>query len=98
MIRPMSDLIASQTSTIGGGRMGLEQELQVYRLHLIDMLGVNDANEGKYTAIKGSEIIGPFADYESALDAAYKRFGIGGFLVKKIEREETVLHFSRDLR
>jgi hypothetical protein len=78
--------------------MALEHELQVYRLNLIDMLGVNDVNEGKYTAIKGDEIIGPFPDYESSLDAAYKRFGIGGFLVKKIERVETVLHFSRDLR
>ena len=67
-------------------------------VNLAAMLGVNEVNKGKYTAIKGNEIIGPFDDYESALEGAYDRFGIGGFFVKKIERVETVLHFTRDLR
>lgn len=78
--------------------MALEHELQVYRAHLIDMLGVNDVNEGKYTVIKGDEVAGIWPNREEALAAAYARFGLGPFLVKKIERNETVLHFSRDLR
>jgi hypothetical protein len=78
--------------------VGLEHELEVYRLHLIDMLGVNDLNEGKYTVIKGDEIAGVWPTREEALAEAYQRFRLGPFLVKKIERNETVLHFSRDLR
>ena len=78
--------------------MTLEHEFRVYESHLIELLGPAGENEGKYTAIKADIIIGPFGDYESALEAAYDRFGIGGFLVKKIERVETVLEFTRDLR
>jgi hypothetical protein len=77
--------------------MALEEELQVYRLHLIDMLGVHDVNEGKYTVIKGDVIAGVWPTRQEALAAAYDRFGLGPFLVKKIERNETVLYFSRDL-
>ena len=78
--------------------MSLENENQVYRLHLIDLLGVNNVNEGKYTVVKGEDIQGPFDTYEEALSFAYDRHGIAPFLVKKIERNETVLYFSRELR
>jgi hypothetical protein len=78
--------------------MTLDHELRVYQANLLELLGHAGENEGKFTAIKGDEIIGPFDDYESALEGAYERFGVGGFLVKKIERVETVLEFSRDLR
>ena len=78
--------------------MALEYEVQVYRAHLMDMLGVNDLNEGKFVVIKGDEISPPFETYDEALEAAYARHGLGPFLVKKIERNETVLYFSRDLR
>ena len=78
--------------------MALEQEVQVFRDHLIDLLGVNDINEGKYTVIKGDDIRGPFETYESALEAGYNRHGLTSFLVKKIERNETVMCFSRDLK
>ena len=77
--------------------MALDQELQFYRLHLIDMLGVNDVNEGKYTVIKGTDVQGPFDFYEDALEAGYSRYGLVPFLVKKIERNESVLYFSRPL-
>ena len=78
--------------------MALEHELETYRLHLIDMLGVNDINEGKFTVIKGDDINGPFDSYDDALKAAFAKHGLGPFLVKKIERNESVLYFSRDLR
>lgn len=77
--------------------MTLERELQAYRSHLDDLLGPDDVNEGKYTVIKGDEIQGPFEDYDSALAFAYDRYGLGPFLVKKVERHETVHHFGRDL-
>jgi len=77
--------------------MALEYETEIYRLHLIDMLGVNDVNEGKFTAIRGGDIQGPFASYEDALEAGYERHGLVPFLVKKIERDESILYFSRAL-
>jgi hypothetical protein len=77
--------------------MALEYEAQVYRTHLMDMLGVNDVNEGKFVVIKGDEISPPFETYEEALEVAYARHGLGPFLIKRVERNETVLYFSRDL-
>ncbi len=78
--------------------MKLSRELKFYHAHLIELLGQPGENEGKYIAIKGGEAAGLFKDYESALEGAYSRFGIGRFLVKRLERRETILKFSRNLR
>ncbi len=78
--------------------MSFEHETQVYRLHLIDLLGVNDVNAGKYTVVKGDEIRGPFESYDDALEFGYENHGLTPFMVKKIERNETVLYFSREIR
>lgn len=59
------------------------------------MLGVNDVNEGKFAVIRGDDIQGPFESYEDALQAGYERHGLVPFLVKKIERNESILYFSR---
>jgi hypothetical protein len=77
--------------------MALENELQYYRLHLIDILGEQDVNEGKYAVIKGNDFQGPFESYEDALEAGYGRYGLVPFLVKKIERTESILYFSRPI-
>jgi hypothetical protein len=78
--------------------MALEHEMGVYRAHLMDLLGVNDVNEGKYVVIKGDEILpAAFDDYSAALAAGYDRFGPVSFLVKKVQRVEPVLYFTRDL-
>jgi hypothetical protein len=91
------DWISRYLTIIPGEPMALEHEIQVYRLHLIDMLGVNDINEGKFTVIKGDDIQGPFDSYEEALQFGYNKHGLVPFLVKKIERNESVLYFSRPL-
>jgi predicted aldo/keto reductase-like oxidoreductase len=75
--------------------MALENELQYYRIHMIDMLGVNDVNEGKYVVIKNNEAAGIFDSFDDALDEGYKRFGLVPFLVKKLEKNESILYFSR---
>jgi hypothetical protein len=75
--------------------MSFEVESAVYREHLLEMLGVNYINEGKYAVIRGQEIQGPFSTYEDALGAGYENHGLEPFMVKKIERNERVLHFSR---
>ena len=82
---------------VEGRPMALNQELQVYRLHLIDILGVNDVNEGKYVVIKGEHVLGKFETYEAALDFGYDNCGLSPFLVKKIERNESILYFSRPI-
>jgi hypothetical protein len=62
------------------------------------MLGCDDINEGKFIVIKSDNIIDLFRTYVEALEAAYEQHGLGPLLVKKIERNETVLSFSRNLR
>jgi hypothetical protein len=74
--------------------MALEHEMGIYRANLTDLL----ANEGKYVVIKGDEILpGRYDDYEAALAAGYDRFGPVAFLVKRIQKTEPVLYFTRDL-
>ena len=77
--------------------MVLESELEAFRSQLIDMLGVNNINEGKYAVAFQNDVIGPFETYENALSMGYDKFGLRPFLVKKIERCETVMYFSREL-
>ena len=87
----------ASVARVEGQAMSLNQELQVYRLQLIDMLGVNDVNEGKFVVIKGEHILGKFDSYEAALDAGFDHFGLTPFLVKRIERNESILYFSRPI-
>ena len=77
--------------------MALEYETQVFRTNLGSMLGVNGVNEGKFAVVKDDEITGPYDTYEDALREAYRLHGLGPFLVKKIERSETVFYFARSL-
>ena len=80
--------------------MALDREIEVFRSKLGELLGEGDANEGEYVAIKVDEegmdhVIGPFPGREEALTEAYETFGLGGFLVKKLERVESVVRFTR---
>lgn len=68
----------------------LAHELGIYRERLDELLGPDDLNEGRYVVIKGDEVISPFPDLDSALAIAHDRFGLGPFLVRKIERFETI--------
>jgi hypothetical protein len=77
--------------------MALEHESDVYHARLSELLGPDDAHEGKFTVIRGDDVQGPFDSYEDALAFGYERHGPAPFLVKKIERKETVLFFARDL-
>ena len=77
--------------------MALENELQYYRIHLLDMLGPDGENEGKYVVIKSKDFQGAFDTYEEALGAGYERYGLVPFLVKKLEKVESVLYFSRPI-
>jgi hypothetical protein len=80
-------------ATGGGAPLALQKELSVYNAHLLELL----QNEGKYVAICGEEIRGPFGSYDEALDDGYKTFGLVPFLVKQITQAEPICYFSRDL-
>jgi hypothetical protein len=77
--------------------MSLEHELEVFRTHLMDMLGVDEVNEGKYVVIKGDEILGVYESLDDALGAGYERYGDVDFLVKQIHAVEPIEYFSRNL-
>jgi hypothetical protein len=75
--------------------MALEHESRLYRSMIVDLLGPDDANEGKFVVIRGDEVDGPHDTYEEALKVGYGRHGLTPFLVQKIERHPTVI-FMRD--
>lgn len=77
--------------------MALNREAEVYRSLLHDLLGVNEINAGKFAVIHGDHARGIFDTYDEALKFGYENFGLAPFLVKKIERNETVMYFSRSL-
>lgn len=64
----------------------LARELATFRRLLPELLD----REGQYAVIQGDELAGVELDYEAALVLGYERFGLGPWLVKKIERVETV--------
>ena len=49
-------------------------------------------HDGEYVLIKGTEIIGFFADDASAMREGYRRFGIVPLLVKRITANERVIY------
>jgi hypothetical protein len=77
--------------------MALEYELEVYRAHLVQLLGAGDVHAGKYAVVKGDDVSSPWDTYADALRFGYGRHGLVPFLVKKIERVERVEFFSRPI-
>jgi hypothetical protein len=73
--------------------MALEKELETYRRELPKLL----ASEGKFVLIHGGDVDGVWETYEDALQAAYGKFGLEPFLVKRIEAVESVQFFTRDI-
>lgn len=74
--------------------MALEKELKTYQEKLGELL----EHQGKYVVICGDQVVGFFNDYEDALTAGYKSCGVDvEFLVKKVEQDETVHFFRRDV-
>jgi hypothetical protein len=73
--------------------MALEKELEKYKAELPKLM----ESIGKYVVICGDEVLGVFNDYEDALNVGYGRCGTGPFLVKQIEHDIAVHHFTRDV-
>lgn len=71
----------------------LDRELETYEHELPSLLD----KQGKFVVIHDGQVLGVFGDYEDALRAGYEKVGKQSFLVKRIERVETVQCFSRDI-
>lgn len=72
----------------------LHRELETFEAELAEMLRDND---GKFAVIHGREVCKVLPTYEAALNWAYDTFGLDRFMVKQINAEEQVAHFSRDI-
>jgi hypothetical protein len=73
--------------------MPLERELAAYRRNLPKLLD----RQGKFAVYQGDELAGVWDTYADALSAAYERFGLQPFLVKRIEAVEQPLLISRSV-
>lgn len=73
--------------------MALEAELKTYQARLPELL----KDEGKFVLIQGGSVVGAFDTYEDALRVGYAQFGLGEFLVKKIQAIERALYFTREV-
>ena len=73
--------------------MALETENLTYQRELPNIL----QHEGKFVVISGNELGGIWGTYEDALKAAYEKFKLKPFLVKKIEAVEQIQFFTRDI-
>jgi hypothetical protein len=67
----------------------IAEEIATYRARLPEML---TEHEGEFVLIKGSEIVGFFADDSSALRDGNRRFGRFPFLVKEVIFPERVIY------
>jgi hypothetical protein len=73
--------------------MALEQENKTYAARLDELL----PHVGKFVLIHDDEVVDVYAAYEDALKAGYGRFGLGGFMVRRIEQPETSHYLTRDI-
>jgi hypothetical protein len=84
--RPKPDQKMSAEATVDP--FPLTEEVRTYEAHLPGW----DDRDGQWVLIKGRDVLGVYPRYEPALEAGYKRFGAGPFLVKQILRREPIYH------
>ena len=66
----------------------LAEEMAAYLDQLPNLLR---EHEGRYVLIRGTEVIGVFADRSQALREGYQRFGVVPFLVRQITASQPVV-------
>lgn len=77
----------------GNQTLPLAKELQTFEEKVLPLKD----KQGKYAVVSGDNVFGFFNDYEDALAAAYKEFGLKPFLVKQVTLTPSVTHYTRDL-
>ena len=60
--------------------------------------GLLERAPGQFVAVLGDVLVGPLPDYEAALSEGYRRFGLGAFLVRRVNRTEPVAQVTRGIR
>jgi hypothetical protein len=74
--------------------MSLERELETYERCRLEWLA--QGQSGRWVVIRGEEVVGFFDDMESAVTAAYDRFGPDElFMVRQVAAEHKPIHSSR---
>jgi hypothetical protein len=76
--------------------MVLEHELEVFRKELPRLL--TEGKAGSYVVIHQDTVAGMHQTFLEAMEAGHTRFGLGPFLVKKVEAVETIRVFARHIR
>ena len=71
----------------------LEVEERTYEAKKTELL----ADQGKFVVIRATEVLGVYDTYEDALKAAYGKYGLQSFFVRRIEAIPQVSYFTRDL-
>lgn len=64
-------------------------EIATYKTRLPEFVRDHD---GDYVLIKGTEVVGFFADDSSAMREGYRRFGVVPLLVKRITADERAIY------
>ena len=70
-----------------------KQELALYQQKLPELM----SEQGKWVLIRGDALGGVFAAYEDAIKEGYDKYGDSPFLVKRIESEDQVHFFTREI-
>ena len=52
-------------------------------------------NVGKFVLIRGNSVVAYFDSYRAAIEAGYKRFGLGSFLVRHIKKRNPPIRAVR---
>lgn len=71
----------------------LSLELATYRARLPEL----SASEGRFVLIHADAVEGVFETRAEALEAGFLAHGVKPFLVKRIEADEPIRYFTRDL-
>jgi hypothetical protein len=71
--------------------MPLEIEIKYFEQHKDQWL---EHHENKYALVKGEELIGTFDTIETAYRVGVEKFKTEPFLIRRIQKEEPVQHFS----
>ncbi|MFB6290296.1 MAG: hypothetical protein ABEJ25_01015 [Candidatus Bipolaricaulia bacterium] len=66
----------------------LKEEIELYEANKVEW--ANKYGEGKFVAIKGEQVLGPFDSQKNAYEKGLDKFGLEPFLVQKVSEEEEV--------
>jgi hypothetical protein len=76
--------------------VALEREIETFRRELPRLLA--EGKENKFAVVRGDQVAGTYDTYEQAVAAGYDQFNLDPFMVKKVEKVETIKVFTKNIR